>query len=112
MRRALQPLAGERVAFVGRLERDGSRPGWVGEERTAVLVNVRLASSDEPMTDHTWFVVGKRLAALDAAPGALLRFRATVERYEKGYAGRRDDVVDKPLSWDWRLSRASDWEIT
>ncbi len=41
----------------------------------------------------------------DLKPGDLVEFRAKVEKYSKGYNGRREDICDKLTKVDYKLAR-------
>ena len=41
----------------------------------------------------------------DLSPGDVVEFCARVSAYEKGYKGHKDDVLNRPIERDYRLSR-------
>lgn len=102
MRKALQPLDGERTTFLGTFERSGTKRGWRGDEPTVLLKDIRTLAGD-PICDHLWFNLTKQFQALEIAPGDAVQFDARVKEYEKGYKGRREDVY-VPIEIDYKLS--------
>ena len=57
------------------------------------------------VTDHLWFDLTKGFETADLLPGDVVEFCARVSIYEKGYKGYRNDVFDRPIEKDYRLSR-------
>lgn len=47
----------------------------------------------------------KGFESADLLPGDVVEFCARVSIYEKGYKGYRNDVFDRPIEKDYRLSR-------
>lgn len=108
MRRELKKLDGERMRFVGTVERFGTKPAFRGPDiETILLVNVH--SDDDPdtiLTDHLWFACGTTFRRLGLRPGDRVSFDARVSRYEKGYRGRRAEELGEYWSeTDYRLER-------
>jgi hypothetical protein len=60
---------------------------------------------DKIVTDHLWFDLTKGFESADLLPGDVVEFCARVSIYEKGYKGYRNDVFDRPIEKDYRLSR-------
>jgi len=102
MRKALQQRDGERATFLGTFERMGSQRGWMGDEPTVLLRDIRTLSG-EPLCDHLWFAFTKAVASLNLTPGDVVQFDARIKEYEKGYKGRREDVY-VPVERDYKLS--------
>ena len=102
MRKALQQQDGERATFLGTFERMGSKRGWMGDEPTMLLKDIRTPAG-EPICDHLWFNLTKSFAELALQPGDVVQFDARVKEYEKGYKGRREDVY-VPVERDYKLS--------
>lgn len=97
----------ERARFTGVFVRYGEKPGYRGNsEKTILLRDIRPADErDHVVSDHLWFNLTKGFAALGILrEGDRIEFEARVGRYEKGYAGRRQDV-DKPIETDYKLGR-------
>lgn len=93
----------ERHWFTATFARFGKKTGWNGaDERTVLLVDVKLGG--KVVADHLWFKCGKRFSALDLKRGDEVEFKARVSSYMKGYRGYRDDVYDKPVEKDYKLS--------
>lgn len=95
---------GERDVFRGTFDRFGSR------ESKIMLVAVTDASG-VVVADHLWFNHTKGFAALKARRGDIVEFRARVTPYEKGYRGRRENVVGKEPTIDYKLSRPTKMRI-
>lgn len=56
-------------------------------------------------SDHLWFDLTKGFSSADLSPGDVVEFCARVSAYEKGYKGHKDDVLNRPIERDYRLSR-------
>lgn len=97
----------ERARFTGVFVRYGEKPGYRGNsEKTILLRDIRPADErDHVVSDHLWFNLTKGFAALGILrEGDRIEFEARVGRYEKGYAGRRQEVY-KPIETDYKLGR-------
>jgi hypothetical protein len=105
MRNALAVRAGERATFVGTFERMGSKRGWMGDQPTVLLKDIRTPAG-ELICDHLWFSLTKAFASLHLTPGDVVQFDARVREYEKGYKGRREDVY-VAIERDYKLSHAT-----
>jgi hypothetical protein len=108
MRERLTKLDGQRLRFEATFARFGEKTFKHHVKVTALFVNVTNSLGVE-VTDHLWFTVGKRMAALDLKPGDRVSFKATVGKYRKGYRGGRDDDDLPPPSVDYCLKRAADF---
>lgn len=64
-----------------------------------------IAGDGKIVTDHLWFDLTKGFESADLLPGDVVEFCARVSIYEKGYKGYRNDVFDRPIEKDYRLSR-------
>lgn len=102
MRKALQQRDGERATFLGTFERMGSKRGWMGDEPTVLLKDIRTPAG-EPICNHRWFSLTKAFASLNLTPGDVVQFDARVKEYAKGYKGRRDDGY-VPIERDYKLA--------
>jgi hypothetical protein len=92
-----------RGKYTATVERFGVKPSYNSYPiPTILLVDVRDAKGD-PVCDHVWFTVGKRLDELCLSPGDTISFNARVTQYVKGYMGYRDDIY-APIEVDYRLS--------
>lgn len=108
MRRELKKLNGERMRFVGTVERFGTKRAFRGPDiRTVLLTGVhREAEPDQLLTDHLWFTYTKTFTGLGLQPGDKISFDARVSLYEKGYSGRRAWETGEAWSaTDYRLER-------
>jgi hypothetical protein len=104
MRVRLGKMYGERTVFRGTFSRFGLKSAYKGPPlKTVLLINI-TDSSGRIVCDHLWFNFTKGFAALDLKEGDVVEFHARVKDYWKGYRGRRDDVWDKPLEKDYKLS--------
>jgi len=103
MREKLAHINGKRFTFEGIFERFGIKSSFGHPKHTLLLRDVK-DNSGKVVTDHLWFNVGKRFDSLKLQAGDIVRFDARVKPYVKGYRGYRDDVYDKPVETDYRLS--------
>lgn len=104
VREKLRERDGLRSHFIGTFERFGTKSGYKGRiEQTVLLINVKDAQG-EVVTDHLWFNLTQGFATLNLQPGDEVSFDARVQPYVKGYQGRRDDVYDRPVERDYKLS--------
>lgn len=104
-RKSLRAMDGVRARFRARFERYGTKRAYGGRtERTLLLRDVVHIDSGELVTEHVWFNLSARWQALgDLGAGDVIEFDARVKRYNKGYRGRRWDVVSVP-SVDYKLA--------
>ena len=102
MREELRKIDGVRARFTGTFVRFGIKNGYKGPVRTILLSNV-MNEAGYVVTDHLWFNLTKGFERIDLREGDRVEFCARVKEYEKGYAGRRDDVY-KPVEIDYKLS--------
>ena len=104
MRKELEKIGRKyRHVFTAEFVRFGSKRGYEGRKvRTILLKDVKCG--DSIVTDHIWFTMGKQFEDLQLASGDRIEFFARVAPYIKGYRGYREDVWDKPVEQDWRLS--------
>lgn len=103
MRKALQKLGEhERHTFTAEFVRFGIKNGWTGDVPTCLFKDVKLG--DKVVCDHIWFTCGKQFDSLALQTGDIVECSARVSSYMKGYMGYRDDVWDKPVEKDWKLS--------
>ena len=103
MRKALQKLGEhERHTFTAEFVRFGIKNGWKGDVPTVLFKDVKLGEKE--VCDHLWFTCGKQFDSLGLQAGDRVEFSARVASYVKGYMGHRDDVWDKEVEEDWKLS--------
>lgn len=93
----------ERHVFTATFVRFGFRNGYIGPVKTMLLQDVTLDS--KIVSDHLWFDLTKGFSGADLSPGDVVEFCARVSAYEKGYKGHKDDVLNRPIERDYRLSR-------
>lgn len=89
--------------FTATFVRLGFRNGYIGPVKTMLLQDVTLDS--KIVSDHLWFDLTKGFSDADLSPGDVVEFCARVSAYEKGYKGHKDDVLNRPIERDYRLSR-------
>lgn len=95
---------GRRISVVAEVGNFGNKKNWHGYyEQTVCFINLEDKVGNK-LCEHLWFTIRKRIAALNLEVGDKVEFEATVKSYLKGYKGRRDDVHDKPLQRDYKLS--------
>ena len=108
MRENLQLFYGLRIRFTATVARFGTKPAYKGPPiKTLLLHNV--CHNGEVVTDHLWMTSGKWSCLLEE--GDMFSFDARVQKYIKGYRGRRDEFHDAPLEVDFRLVRPTNVEI-
>lgn len=71
-------------------------------ERTILLKNIVNVDTEEVVTNHLWFTVGKTLKKLKLKEGDEITFNARVGIYEKGY-------IEKTT--DYKLNRMTKIEV-
>lgn len=94
---------GARSLYTGEFVRTGFKNGFKGPVKTILLKDVK-DEVGELITDHLWFNMTKGFEEVNLQPGDIVEFRGKVEKYVRGYKGRREDVY-KPTEDDFKLSR-------
>ncbi len=95
----------ERKRYVGTVDKFGTRKGFKGLIDTILLINIKLEGSEEIITDHLWFDLGKQFSDLNLQKGDIIAFNARVAKYKKGYYGGRELEIPKPPAGDYKLQR-------
>ena len=103
-RKALGANEGKRDLYTCEFIKTSSKPGYKGNIVTILWKDVK-DETGRIVADHLWSNMTKGFEQADLKPGDLVEFKATVTEYIKGYRGRREDVFDKPITTDYRLSR-------
>jgi hypothetical protein len=103
MRQQLKTINGQRQTFTGVVERLGYKNDFGHTKLTLLLKDVK-DSEGNIVTDHLWFNLTKGFNKLGLQSGNAVRFDARVKEYSKGYMGFREDVFDKPIQKDYKLS--------
>lgn len=113
MRKDLQPLNEKRLRFTGIFVRYGTKHGWKGATLTTILLKNITDISGKQVTDHLWFNLTMEFMKIESQlnQGAVIGFDARVKQYTKGYKGCRDDVYDKLVEVDYRLSHPTNIQI-
>lgn len=103
-RTELRENEGKRTAYTGEFVRNGIKHGFRGDIITILLKDVK-DETGKLVTDHLWFNMTKGFENAKLEPGDIVEFRGKVEKYTKGYQGRREDIFEKPIESDYKLSR-------
>ena len=101
MRTAMKKRVGERIKVKGTFERFGTKRGFRGPLETILLKDIE-DEHGELLSDHVWFTRGRSWPVLKR--GDTVSLVARIEEYERGYNGRRDDVLSA-TSLDYKLTR-------
>lgn len=96
----------DRQTFTGAFERTGIKSGYMGPLQTVLLKNLK-GTNGKIVADHLWFNLTAGFDKLSLKKGDLVQFDARVSEYLKCYQGNRDDIFDKPVSIDYKLSYPS-----
>ena len=104
MRKQLAKMDNVRATFRGVFERFGVKSGWNGRQETTVLLKDITDATGKRVCDHLWFNLTKQFKSLHLEPGDVVQFDARVRQYTRGYRGWREDVYDKPVETDYKLS--------
>jgi len=107
MREELAKIYGTRRSFQAVFDKFGVRSGYKTPLTTILVLDVVDMTTKRIVTDHLWFTMGKRFAVLDLKPGDIIRFKARVTSYEKGYRGHREEY-ETGVGIDYRLSFPTD----
>ena len=105
MRKKLSELENQRKKFTGTFERFGFKKAYRGPDLQTVLLKGVRDEYGKLLTDHLWFNFTKGFERLRLKKGDIVSFEARVKEYVKGYMGRRDDIYDKPIEYDYKLDR-------
>ena len=103
-RKTLGKNEGERSIYTGEFIRTGIKHGFRGDIKTVLLKDVK-DETGQLVTDHLWFNMTKGFEEANLQSGDIVEFRGKVEKYIKGYQGRREDIFDKQIEADYKLSR-------
>ncbi|MEP7293466.1 MAG: hypothetical protein ABI835_16900 [Chloroflexota bacterium] len=104
MRTELEKINERRTRFSATFERRGLKSAYRGLPTVTLLFTGVTDAQGKPVCDHLWLNLTKAFAALDLQPGDRIEFHARVKQYQKGYRGRREDVLDAPIETDYKLS--------
>ena len=77
--------------------------------QTALLFNV--AYKGRVVANHVWIIETRPLCVAGVKKGSLIRFKATISEYLKGYLGKRPVLGKNLLELDYCLIYISDVEI-
>jgi hypothetical protein len=94
---------GDRHKFFATVDRFGTKKGFKGRGTPPTICLKNIICNNKVVADHQWFTCGVGFAGLMSCDR--ISFHARVTSYEKGYQGRRDDIIDRPIRHDWKLSR-------
>jgi hypothetical protein len=104
MRKELARKEGSRETFTGAFVRFGFKSAYRGRDKPTLLLRDVKQADGKIVTDHLWFNLTKEFERAGLSEDDVVQFDARVKRYEKGYKGWRDDVYDRPISTDYKLS--------
>ena len=105
MRNELRYKAGQRETFTGIFVRLGKKRAFRGPDLKTVLLKEVRDATGRTVTNHLWFNWTKGFErAWPLREGDVIQFDARVQRYTKGYQGRRENVY-RPAETDYKLSR-------
>lgn len=83
-----------------------------GEWETTILLKNIKDKNGKLVTDHLWFNNSKGFEALNLKENDVIRFKAKVSQYKKGYLGRDKTLSNiKPKEKDYKLLNPSKFEI-
>ena len=99
-RKQLGKRINQRLTFVGRFNRLGTKRGYYEDVETVLLTDITTAKG-KPICDHLWFNLTKGFMGLELKKGDRIQFDARVKEYTKGYFGRREEVESYT---DYKLS--------
>lgn len=111
MRKALKQLNGERRRFSGTFCRFGEKRGWKGRTMTTLLLKNIKDATGKIVSDHLWFNLTREFDNLTLKEGTRIAFDARVKSYYKGYQGYHEDVYDKPVEMDFKLSHPTKVQV-
>jgi len=111
MRHELRNIVNKRRRFSATFSRFGEKPGWKGKTLTTVLLKDIKDTSGKIVSDHLWFNLTKEFDNLTLKEGTVISFDARVKSYYKGYQGYREDVYDKPVEMDFKLSHPTKVQV-
>lgn len=100
MRAGLKQYHGQRRSFSATFVRYETRTVRTKLRQMLLLRNVRCEG--EIVADHAWMHVSAGWPE-DLQEGETVRFQARVDRYVKGYFGRRESAYNKPIEVDYCL---------
>jgi hypothetical protein len=83
MHEELQPLEGQRLTVRGVVAKRGVHVGWANITQPTIMLAPIATLDGRELTDHIWFKVGARLAALAPHIGDTLELSVRVRPYRK-----------------------------
>lgn len=103
VRKRLASDEGERRRFRARFERFGKKAGYNGYSETTVLLrDITDASTNELLTDHSWFAYTRGFEKLKLEENVVIEFEARVKKYAKGYVNKNYGINRR--THDYKLS--------
>lgn len=110
MRTELKKLENQRLRFTAKIDRFGERNNFKGViVPTILLKDISLVGEDKVLSDHIWFTKGKSWDGF--CVGSRIEFDARISEYKKGYKGHRVDVLDSPVTTDYKLTRPTNIQL-
>lgn len=90
MREQLAQREGERRKYTGVFEKFSYRIGWIRNQDTVLLLNIRDERTGRIVTDHLWFNLTLGFIGLELKSGDIVEFEGRAAEYEKGYYDQRE----------------------
>lgn len=109
MRKELKKIDNERVIFLGKVERFGTKSNWHGFQEPTILLTDITFEDGKTACDHIWFKVGKTIEKLNLKVGDKIQFEARVGSYVKGYVNHRKWIDERRT--DFKLNRPTKIKI-
>ena len=110
MRKKLRALRfKKRPTFTAVFSKFGSIKTSEGNVQTALLYNV--AYKGRVVANHVWINETRPLCVAGVKKGSLIRFKATISEYLKGYFGKQPVLGKSLLQIDYGLIYISDVKI-
>lgn len=98
MREELKKYYNQRIRVRATVERYGIRSTYKGSNKMTILLkDITNTNTQEYLSDHIWFTVGKRFEKLKLISGDIIEFDARIDTYSKGYA--EDSHIDYKLAY-------------
>ena len=104
MRKQLGKINDQRLRFRATVSRFGTKTNYHGfPEPTILLTDIVRLDTDELLTDHLWFPVGKRFGSISLKPGDVIEFDARVGSYKKGYVNHSQGIDERTTDYKLRI---------
>lgn len=101
MRERLAKLIRQRSAFIGTFSGIGRKSGYKGYLAPTILLTNLKDEQENSLEDHVWMNFCKGFEEANLHCGDIIKFRARVEPYQKGYS---EDSEENPFRIDFCLT--------